>query len=141
MEFPQERRRFKRYAVCLPIQYQREYGLSRDRSITINVSEGGMLISARRLIDIAASILLKFLLRHEDFFLRGRVVHVQRTDDFNPYSVGVEFLARPQSFIRRLYEELEILMLYQRQCNEELGAEISLTEASVRWYRTSREWM
>jgi len=42
--------------------------------------------------------------------------------------------------LMRFYEELEGIMFFQKRYSEELGKEVSLTEASMKWYRSSPIW-
>ena len=135
-----ERRRFKRYSVYCPLQYKSEGRMPREPSISLNISEGGALISVNRKLDDAASLIVKMFLRNEEFFIRSRVVHIERSSDKDPYGVGIEFLERTAGFAMKFYEELETIMFYQRHYSEEMGRPISLAETSMKWYRNSPAW-
>ncbi|MFH0763523.1 MAG: PilZ domain-containing protein [Candidatus Omnitrophota bacterium] len=135
-----ERRRFRRYSVYCPIQYKEEGILTREPSITLNISEGGALISVNRKLDGAAGLIVRMFLRNEEFFIRSRAVHTQRFSDKDPYNVGIEFMERTTNFAMKFYEELETILFYQRRYGEEMGRPISLAEASMKWYRNSPAW-
>lgn len=131
----EDRRRFSRYPVYCPIQFKCEGGNPRETSVTINLSEGGALISSQRLIESPDVMIIKINMCNEEFFIRSRVVHMQYGSDTGIYNVGIEFLDTPNDFRERFYGELEAMMLYQREYINQTGQEISLAEASVRWYR------
>jgi len=135
-----ERRRFKRYSVYCPIQYKSQDSLPKERSISLNVSEGGALISVDRKLGVSSDLIVRMLLRSEEFFIRSRVVHIERSSPEDPYSIGIEFLERTTGFAMKFYEELETVMFYQRCYSEEMGKTISLAEASMKWYRNSPAW-
>jgi len=135
-----ERRRFPRFPILTPMEYRSERYGHREDSITINFSEVGVMISTTKRLDITTGLIMRFLLRGEEFFIRGRVVHIQSGPDERPYKIGVEFMERPYRFIKKFHEEVEAITLYQRHYEKETGAEIPLSEASARWYRTARVW-
>ena len=139
-ELLEERRRFIRYPIYCPAQYKRQSVLFRDPSITINISEGGALITTRKGIDISSGLILRFCFKGKDFNIRSRVVHVQYDIQSSLYSVGVEFLERPVDFIMNFYAEIGTIMLLQRKLTEESGTEISLAEASIKWYSDVPAW-
>lgn len=136
----EDRRRFKRYSIYCPVQYKPESG-SRDSSITMNLSEGGALISTTSPLSVSDNLIIRITLKNKDYFVRSRVIHVQDELSGGQYSVGVEFLERPEDFAMRFYEELETIMLYRRHVGEATGRELSLAEASMRWYRRAPEWL
>ena len=135
-----ERRRFKRYPLYCPIQYKEEGIRPRDLSITLNISEGGALISLNRKLDASSGLIVRMFLRSREFFIRSRVVHIERSSPEDPYSIGIEFLERTASFAMKFYEELETILFYQSRYGEEMGKAISLAEASMKWYRNSPAW-
>jgi hypothetical protein len=137
----EERRRFPRYSILSPVGYRSErYGYKED-SVTINFSEVGAMISTTKRLDITTNLIIRFVLRGEEFFIRGRVVHIQKGPDERPFKIGVEFMERPYEFIKKFHEELETIILYQKQYEKETGSGMPLSEASARWYRNSRDWM
>jgi hypothetical protein len=136
----EERRLFKRYPVYCPLEFK-PYGLPRDRCITVNLSEAGALISTSKNLNISDQMIIRIIIKEQEFFLRARVVHIQDERTPGLYGVGVEFVEQPKDFVGRFYEELETLMLYRRRLSEEAGSDISLTEASTKWYRNSPIWL
>jgi c-di-GMP-binding flagellar brake protein YcgR len=133
MEF-EERRRYRRYPLYCPIEYRCEDDSPIEASITLNMSEGGALISTEEPLTADTRMILKVCFKGEVFFIRARVVHVQNEKGGKAFSVGVEFLQNPFDFTRKFYEELEAIMLYQRQYSYEAGRFVTLSEASMKWY-------
>ena len=129
-----ERRKYRRYSVYCPIEYKREDDNPIDACITLNLSEGGALISTEKPIPPATRIIIKIILKGEVFFVRARVVHVEPEKDTGVYNIGVQFEKSSFSFIRRFYEEIETILLYQREYAKQTGEQITLPEASMKWY-------
>lgn len=129
-----ERRKYKRYPVYCPIEYRREDDNPIDSCVTLNLSEGGALISTKKLVPQEEKIIIKIQLKRETFFVRARVVHVEPEEGTGVYNMGVEFMQNSFNFIRRYYEEIETIMLYQREYARQTGQQISLPEASMKWY-------
>ena len=102
--------------------------------MTLNICEGGALVSVPRLLDISSNMIVKIRFKNKDYFIRARVVHIQKGQGSSPYSAGLEFLERPIDLVRNFYEELETIMFYQKQYAMETGRGISLAEASLKWY-------
>lgn len=129
-----DRRRFKRYSLYCPVEYRCEDDSPIESSITLNLSEGGALISTNRLLAPDSRLIVKIPLKDETFFVRGRVVHVESGKEEGLHSVGVEFLQNPFNFIHKFYEELEAIMLFQRQYSKEALRPLTLAEASMKWH-------
>ena len=135
----QEKRRFERYPVYCPLEYKAEDELPKESSITLNLSEGGALISARRDLAVSSNVILKFKMRDELFFIIGKVKHIRPGGDGNTYEIGVEFWDRPKAFSQKFYEELDSIKNYQKRYREDQGSDISLAEASLNWYKEITE--
>jgi len=129
-----DQRRHKRYPIYCPLEYKAEDDQPKEASITLNISEGGALISANRGLEIDSSVIVKVQLRDETFFMIGRVRHVNNDQENNVHKVGVEFWDKPRAFAKRFYEEVEGIMDYQKKQAQEQKREISLAEASMNWF-------
>lgn len=129
-----DRRRWTRHPVCAPIEYNYDYGTPRQASRTLNISEGGALIPMRGFIGRGSNITLKIFLKNGYFVMRSRVAHVEKQRQDFLYHTGVEFLERPTDFTSKFRKELNDLGLYKIQCSKETGREVTLPEASARWY-------
>ena len=131
----QERRRYPRYPIFCPLEYKAEDGEPKEGSTTLNISEGGALISAKRSLAVASNLILKFKLRNELFFMIGKIKHLRQNKENDTYEIGVEFWERPKTFRHKFYEELDRIKDYQERYKTEQGSEISLPEASLNWYK------
>ena len=81
--FTQEKRRHERYSIYCPLEYKAEDTQPKEPSITLNISEGGALISTKRNLPVSSNVILKFRLKDEMFFIVGKVKHIQ-PDVFDP---------------------------------------------------------
>ena len=135
----QERRRYERYPIYCPLEYKAEDERPKESSITLNISEGGALISARRELTVVSNVILKVKLRDELFFIIGKVKHVRRDETNDAYEIGIEFWDRPKTFSKKFYEELDGIKDYQKRYREEQAGEISLAEASLNWYKNAHD--
>ena len=99
----QEKRRHERYPIYCPLEYKAEDARPKESSITLNISEGGALISARRGLAVSSNVILKFKLRDEMFFIIGKVKHVKPGDNGDTYEIGLEFLDRPKTFAKKFF--------------------------------------
>lgn len=130
----QDKRRHKRYPIYCPLEYKAEDDQPKEAAITLNISEGGALISANRGLEIGSNVIIKVKLRDETFFIIGRVRHIRNDQNNDAYEIGVEFWDKPRTFSKRFYEELQGIMDYQKKQADEQGREMSLTEASMSWF-------
>ncbi|MDD5428148.1 MAG: PilZ domain-containing protein [Candidatus Omnitrophica bacterium] len=131
----QERRCHERFPVYCPLEYKGEDFLPKEPSVTLNVSEGGALISAKRELPVDSNIILKFKFQDELFFIIGKVKHIRAADGEESYEVGIQFWDKPKAFTRKFIEELEGIKEYRRRCSVARGFEVSLAEASMEWYK------
>jgi len=129
-----DRRRFARYPLYCPIEYRCEDGSPIDSSVTLNISEGGAFITSNRFLPTSTKLIIKMSLKGQPFFVRARVVHLKSEKGNDSYVAGVEFLQNPFNFVRKFYEQLETIMLFQREYSVEAGRPVTLAEASIKWY-------
>ena len=109
--------------------------MRREPSTTLNLSEGGALIFAKRKLAPSSNVILKFKIRDELFFIIGKVKHVKPGDRDDTYEMGIEFWDRPKTFAKKFYEELDGIRGYQKRYRDEQGSDMSLAEASLNWYK------
>lgn len=130
----QDKRRYKRYPIYCPVEYKAEDDQPKEASLTLNISEGGALMSTNRDLEIGSNVIVKIKLHDETFFIIGRVKHIKRAQGDSAHEVGVEFWDKPNAFTKRFYEELEEIIDYQKRQAEEQEREVSLPEASMSWF-------
>jgi len=135
-----ERRRFKRFPIYCPLQYKVEDSSPKKNSISLNISEGGTMLSTDRTVEVGSSLIVRMHLARSEFFVRAKVVHIQHPMGWAANNIGVEFLDKASAFILKFYEEVEGVMRYRKLYSEEMGKDVSLTEASMKWYRNSPTW-
>lgn len=136
----EERRRFKRYPVYCPIQYKCEEHESENPSITLNISEGGALISIRKPIEHDSVVRIEIALDHKCYTLEAKAVHIHPEMEKGLYNVGLEFIDRPSDFRDKFYREVDTIISYQARCSQEVQTEVSLAEASMKWYSNPVRW-
>jgi len=139
-EIFEERRRFTRYPIYCPTQYKCEDSTPRDSAITMNMSEGGGLIAIRRDISVDSGLIFRFYFKQQEFLIRSRVVHVQHGLENGLYNIGVEFLEKSPDFTLNFYDEIEAVMLLQRKIKEARGQDVTMAEASMKWYSDAPGW-
>ena len=135
----QEKRRYERYPIYCPLEYKAEDPQPKEPSITLNISEGGALISVKRDLAVSSNVILKFRLRDEMFFIIGKVKHIQPDENEGAYGIGIEFWDKPKTFTKKFHEELDGIRNYQKRYKEEQGDDLSLAEASLNWYKNFSE--
>jgi len=132
---PQERRRHERHPICCPLEYKAEDAQPKEAAVTLNISDGGALISARRFLGLSSNVILKLKLKDETFFIIGKIRHVRPGETDQSYEIGVEFWDKPRVFAKKLHEELEGIKDYRKRYVAEHGGGPSLAEASLNWYK------
>lgn len=130
----EDRRRWTRHPVCAPIEYNYDYGVPRQTTSTLNISEGGALISTHGFVGRGSNLTIKLFLKNGYFVLRSRVAHVEKQRQDSLYHAGVEFVDRPPDFTFKFRKELDDLRLSQLLYSKEAGRDVTLSEASSRWY-------
>lgn len=134
---PQEKRRHERYPVYCPLEYKAEDTHPKEPCVTLNISEGGALISVKRGLPLASNLIMKLKLKDETFFIISKVKHVRQGGESDAYEVGVEFWDKPRVFSEKFYDEINGIKDYQKNYKAEHGDDISLAEASVNWYKNT----
>ncbi len=134
---PRNKRRYERYPIYCPLEYKAEDEHPKEPSITLNISEGGALITTGRELPVPSNLIIKLKLKDETFFIISKVKHVRQAQDDGAYEAGVEFWDKPRSFGEKFCDELEAITSYQERYKEAQGSDISLAEASLNWYKNA----
>ncbi|MBN2097011.1 MAG: PilZ domain-containing protein [Candidatus Omnitrophica bacterium] len=132
-----ERRRFIRHPICFPLKYKvSKKGLAQEESsTTINVSQGGLLFSAKRPVDINSLVAIRIPFQDKIFNVQAKVVHCRRSPEAKLYNIGVCFQRFADAFKVKLIEQMYLIMEYRDLRSMQLGREISLQEASREWIK------
>lgn len=128
-----ERRKFKRFPVCCPTELAYENAASGVNSITENISAGGALVSTDKPIN-TKDLVVKVMLKRNSYTVKSKVVHAHAEYESGPYKVGVQFQQTSFDFIKGLFAEIEAINAYRNKLSAEEAREVSLSEASLKWY-------
>lgn len=133
--FPkQERRQFVRHPVCFPLEFEYASKRLRQRSHTINISEGGLLFLSKHPVRRGKIIILKIPIQNQLLKAKARVIHAQK-DTENPkmYDIGVSFYQHSDAFKVKLIEQIYLIEEYRALRSLQLGHEVSFEEVSQEW--------
>lgn len=137
-----EKRHFIRHPICFPVAYkiikkgQDSQTKEKERSSsTINISLGGLLFSARQVVDAGAIILLRLPFQDKIFNVRARVVHCEKSTSAKLYNIGVSFYRIQDAFKTKLIEQIYLISEFCDLWSMQLGREVSLEEASREWIK------
>lgn len=134
-----ERRRFIRHPFCFPLAYttlsesSSGQGQVQRSSSTIDISEGGLLFSAKQEVKLNSLIRIKLPFQDKIFSVKARVLHCNRSAEANLYNIGVCFEKYNDAFKVKLVEQMYLISEYRDLRSMQLGKEISLQEASQEW--------
>jgi len=131
-----ERRRFVRHPICSPLEFEHIPKKVKERSHTINISEGGLLFLSRHSLHNGELIILKLPVQNKLFRVRAKVVHVNKDADTpDMYDVGVSFYRYSDAFKVKLIEQMYLIDEYRVLRALQLGRDISFEEASREWIK------
>ncbi len=131
-----ERRRFVRHPVSYPLEVEYAPKKAKEKSHTVNISEGGLLFLSNRRLQTGKFVVLKLPLQNKLFRIKAKVEHVSQ-DRENPklYRVGVSFYRYADAFKVKLIEQIYLIDEYRALRSLELGREVSFKEASDEWIK------
>ena len=135
-----ERRRFIRHPLCFPLSYKVVEkacpdGTKEGVSKTINVSMGGLLFAAKRLVEMGSTIVVKMPFETKVFNVKAKVVHCKKSPETNLYNIGVKFYRLNDAFKVKLVEQIYLISEYRDLISMQRGKEISLEQASKEWIK------
>ncbi len=136
MPHAKERRRFIRHPICYPIEFEHAPKKIKEKTRTLNMSEGGLLFLSRYPIKKDEIIILKMPLREKIFRVKAKVMHSKRDKENNDlYNVGVSFYRYSDAFKVKLVEQLYLIDEYRMLRSLQLGYELSMQKASEEWIK------
>jgi len=139
-----ERRRFIRHPLTLPLKFQvlktragsdQKEGLSE----TIDISQGGLMFSARRPVEVDSKIIVKMPFEDKVFKIKARVAHCNKNPETKLYEIGVCFYRLKEAFKVKLIEQIYLISEYRDLRSLELGRPILLEDASREWIKLYSE--
>jgi len=139
-----ERRRFIRHPLTLPLRYQvlkTSSGSAQKEkfSETIDISQGGLMFSARRPVEVDSKIIVKMPFEDKVFKINACVAHCNKNPETKLYEIGVCFYRLKEAFKVKLIEQIYLISEYRDLRSLELGRVISLEEASKEWIKRYSE--
>lgn len=127
-----DKRKFYRHPLSVPIEYQ-ERQTRKNRSSTVDISEGGLCFMADKCIAKGCTLHLRIPVGDQIFTVEGHVAYSNRVPSLNGFRTGVIFMDSTSAFRAKLAEEMLQVKLYQKKISIELGYEIPEEEAARRW--------
>lgn len=131
----QEKRRYERYPIYCPIEYKSEDHYPKEPSVTLNISEAGALITVGRELPLLSNLIIKLMLKDEVLFVISQIRHIRQKQNEEAFEAGIEFWDKPRDFDKKFHGELKAIKEYQRKYRKNQGSDISLSEASLNWYK------
>lgn len=131
-----ERRRFIRHPICYPLEFERASKNVKERTKTLNLSEGGLLFLSKHRLKENETIILKMPMHDKIFRIKAKVMHVKKdSEGTNLFSVGVSFYRYSDAFKVKLIEQLYLIDEYRVLRSLQLGHELSMQKASEEWVK------
>lgn len=132
----EERRHFIRHPICHPLEFEHAPKKIKERTKTLNISEGGLLFLSRHPLKKDDLIILKMPLQNKIFRVKARVMHIAK-DSESPrlFNIGVSFYRYSDAFKVKLVEQLYLIDEYRMLRSLQLGREVTMQEASEEWIR------
>jgi c-di-GMP-binding flagellar brake protein YcgR len=135
-----ERRRFIRHPLCFPLTYKilngRSVKSSDDkRSMTINISMGGILFAAKKAVEAGTMILLRMPFQNKVFNVRAKVVHCDKSKETGLFNIGAAFHRLSAAYKVKLIEQMYLISEFRDLRSIQLGREMSLEAASREWIK------
>jgi len=135
-----EHRHFIRHPLSLPLEYKviekkQTEDTSEERSTTINISQGGLMFSARQPVKEDSVITIKMPFQKNIFKVNAKVTHCEKSPETKLYNVGVCFYRFSDAFKVKLIEQIYLISEYRDLRSIQLGKEISLEQASKEWIK------
>jgi len=121
------------------VEKARSAGAEGKNSNTINISIGGLLFAAKRLVSMGSTIIVKMPFEDKIFNVKARVVHCKKSPETKLYNIGVKFYRLNDAFKVKLIEQIYLISEYRDLKSMQLGRQVSLEEASREWIKRYSE--
>ena len=136
MLYTKERRHFIRHPICYPLEFEHAPKKIKERTKTLNVSEGGLLFLSRYPLKKNEIIILKMPLQDKVFRVKAKVMHTTKdSENKDLFSIGVSFYRYSDAFKVKLVEQLYLIDEYRMLRSLQLGHELSMQKASEEWIK------
>lgn len=136
MLYTKERRHFIRHPICYPLEFEHAPKKIKEKTKTLNVSEGGLLFLSRHNLKKGEIIILKMPLQNKIFKVKAKVMHSTKdVESANLYNIGVSFYRYSDAFKVKLIEQLYLIDEYRILRSLQLGYEVTMQQASEEWIK------
>lgn len=130
---PEQRRRFFRHPINVPIKLKLLPDEKNYSSATKNISLGGLCFHWPKELPKGSKVSIEIPIGEKNFDLNARIVYTKESREHSDFSIGVVFTDFPSSFKARLAEEILRIMEFRNKLRRELGSDLSEEEAAERW--------
>lgn len=131
-----ERRHFIRHPICYPLEFEHASKKIKERTKTLNVSEGGLLFLSKHSLKKDEVIILKMPLQDKVFRVKAKVMHAAKdSENTDLFNIGVSFYRYSDAFKVKLVEQLYLIDEYRILRSLQLGHELSMQKASEEWIK------
>lgn len=136
MPHMKEKRRFIRHPICYPLEFKYAPKKIKERTKTLNVSEGGLLFLSRHPLKKSEIVILKMPLRGKVFRVEAKVMHATKdSENTDLFNIGVSFYRYSDAFRVKLVEQIYLIDEYRMLRSLQLGHELSMQKASEEWIK------
>ncbi len=136
MLYTKERRHFIRHPICYPLEFEHASKKIKERTETLNVSEGGLLFLSKHPLVKGEVIILKMPLQDKVFRIKAKVMRATKdSENKDLFNVGVSFYRYSDAFKVKLVEQLYLIDEYRVLRSLQLGHELSMQKASEEWIK------
>jgi hypothetical protein len=129
---PNNKRRFYRHPVNVPIQVHELTSRNFQRSESVDISEGGICFMADRFLAKGATVGLSIAVKDTVFKINGQVAYCNRVAAVNLYRTGIAFQDQNDAFRAKLAEQMLQIKEYQAT-SAKLGKNLSEEDAAREW--------
>lgn len=130
-----EQRRYLRHLLVSPLKYKVEEVEDYKSAETVNVSEGGLLFTAKKNVEPGKLIELHMPLYEKVYKIKARVVHTQKDESSELYRIGVAFTSYSDAFKVKLIEQIYLIEEYRVLRSLQTGKEYTIQQASKEWIK------
>jgi hypothetical protein len=136
MLYTKEKRHFIRHPVCYPLEFEHAPKDIKERTRTLNVSEGGLLFLSKHRLRKNEIIIIKMPLQDKVFKIKAKVMYSTKdSENTDLFNVGVSFYRYSDAFKVKLVEQLYLIDEYRMLRSLQLGHELTMQKASEEWIK------
>jgi len=140
MSDPQDRRRFYRHPIAVPLKINRTaVAVDPLESHSSDLSLGGLSFFWDDPLPKGEQVEIRIPAKDKEFEILAEVVYSEKQERSGHFRTGVTFLDPPSAFKAKLAEEVLEIMEFQKIISKKLGVEISEEECARQWIQEQAE--